>query len=269
MPIPVPIPPGALAITDADSARAEALVAAIAQIIQYGTTGATVNTPGTTVPSGPNQALVPVVLSTPEQQLYQRQVAVAMAKSLIALASAATLGITKLSSDPTILSNPVALSAEEVTDTPGANKVPRARSDGTLDPVWLTGGPGGGGGLVPTFNATCASSDVVGDLVRVTAPLKVVSRVSITDVLTMPAIGVIIQKPSSTSAVVQCTGLIQGVYTGLTPGGMYFVGSNGRPTISVPTPGVGTSVFLQLIGVAVDADVLLLAPNLMLSELPG
>src|SRR4051812_5209258 len=100
MPHPVPIPAGARPVTDAETARAEALVAALTQIIQYGTSGATTNPPRTDTPQGLDQALAPLVLSTAEQQLFYRQMAVALASSFVDFASSTVEGITRLSSDP-------------------------------------------------------------------------------------------------------------------------------------------------------------------------
>jgi len=88
MPIPVPIPSGAYVMDDATSAAAEAFVATIAQIFRSGTTGATINTPPTLFPDGTNPAidpgtgqpyLVPLVIDTAEEQLFYRQLAIAVA----------------------------------------------------------------------------------------------------------------------------------------------------------------------------------------------
>jgi hypothetical protein len=52
-------------------------------------------------------------------------------------ASQTVKGITKLSSDPSVGTNPIALNSEEVATTTGANKVVRANSSGYLNPSWL------------------------------------------------------------------------------------------------------------------------------------
>ena len=91
MPIPVPIPSGALAVTDPDTAKAEALVAALVQIFKNGTSGGTptIRTPATLVPDAVNPSIDPLtgkpkltslVVDTPQAQLFYRQFALAMAK---------------------------------------------------------------------------------------------------------------------------------------------------------------------------------------------
>lgn len=80
MPHPVPIPDGPLPITDTLSQRAEAMLAALVQVVRDGTTGATVNTPAATTrdPKNPSNRL-PVVLETAAEQLFFRQMAIAFA----------------------------------------------------------------------------------------------------------------------------------------------------------------------------------------------
>jgi hypothetical protein len=82
MPIPVPIPAGPLVVTDADIARAEDLLAKIAQVLRSGTTGGLVTTGPTLVPDSSNPAVdpatvppVPLLLDSAEKQLYFRQLA--------------------------------------------------------------------------------------------------------------------------------------------------------------------------------------------------
>jgi hypothetical protein len=52
------------------------------------------------------------------------------------------------------------------------------------------------------------------------------------------------------------------VYTALTPGSRYFVGSDGRLTALPPTPAPSSSMFVQLMGVALNTDELLLNPHI-------
>lgn len=91
MAIPVPIPVGALPVTDPDTVRAESLVAAITQIFKNGTSGGTlaIGTPATIIPPGANPPIDPatgkplletLTLDTPQAQLFYRQLALAMAK---------------------------------------------------------------------------------------------------------------------------------------------------------------------------------------------
>lgn len=80
MPIPVPVPGTPLLITDPDTVGAELLVSLFTQIVKNGTTGATLNTPGTQIPNPSINpvGLIPLVLSAAEQQSYIRQLAVAL-----------------------------------------------------------------------------------------------------------------------------------------------------------------------------------------------
>lgn len=90
MPIPVPIPGGALAITDPDTVKAEQLVAAILQVFKNGTSGGTVavQTPATVQPAGTNPPIDPLTglpqlttltLADANTQLFYRQLSIALA----------------------------------------------------------------------------------------------------------------------------------------------------------------------------------------------
>jgi len=260
MPNPVPIPTGLFTTSDAETTRAEQLVAAITQIIQYGTTGATTNTPASTVPVGPSNQLQPLVLDTSAKQLYLRQLAVALASTLVDFANATRVGVTRLSSDPTNPALPTALNADAVSVVPGANLVPQARGDGTIDPAWIGIGSGADTAVIGTFSGICASSAAVGDLVYVSGSGKNVAKADITNFSKLPVVGCITSKPTSTTCVVQCHGLVSGIYGGLTPGKAYVVSSSGRPTATLPVPSSGQTLFIQPVGMAIDVNVLLLQP---------
>lgn len=142
MPKPVPVPSGPLVVTDADIARAEMFLAALAEVLEYGTSGGSLVTEAMTVPDSSTGAdpttipPIPFVLDTETKQLFYRQIAHALARSLAAPASSTQLGVTALSSPPSDPATPVALNAEEVRVVAGANLVPRANSSGILDPSW-------------------------------------------------------------------------------------------------------------------------------------
>lgn len=82
MPIPVPITPGPLPINDGISARAEAILAAFVRTVNFGTAGASLNTPAWTVARPNGGSPTPVVLDTPEKQIYTRALTVALAAIL-------------------------------------------------------------------------------------------------------------------------------------------------------------------------------------------
>lgn len=143
MGIPVSLPSGPLVITDAQNASAETLLAALIQVIASGTSGAAITTPPTTIPSptAPAPATIPLQITTAEQQLIFRQIALAIATVLsssgVPDASSTVKGVTKLSSNPSVSTNPIALNAQEVATVSSANAVVRALSSGKIDPSWL------------------------------------------------------------------------------------------------------------------------------------
>jgi hypothetical protein len=112
--------------------------------------------------------------------------------------------------------------------------------------------------------ANCLASDNEGDIVRVTADrvggFLQVTRANPSGAGTMPAVGVILKKRAATECFVQLHGPLKTSYTGLSPGEVYYVGTDGRPARdgdgNYPSSG-GTNVFQQ-IGVAVASDQLFL-----------
>lgn len=101
MPIPVPIPPGPLVINDTVSARGEAFLAAFIQAVAAGTAGATINTPASTLANENSGATSPVLIDTPEKQIFFRQEMIALASVLLTKPSGEVAGST---SDPTTAS---------------------------------------------------------------------------------------------------------------------------------------------------------------------
>lgn len=125
--------------------------------------------------------------------------------------------------------------------------------------------------VVPTvIEANCLAGDAPGDCVRMTGPEVAgkaqVTRVSIDAYATVPAWGVILSKSASTDCLVQWLGPLRGVYTGLTAGRVYFVGVDGRPTLTPPVP-TTVDLYLQRVGVALSTDALLLTPDYTLVKL--
>ncbi len=126
---------------------------------------------------------------------------------------------------------------------------------------------GGGGSWASTVTVACDPSVSVGDLVALVGGRAVVA--SATDIAKLPAVGCVIAKPSSTQAVVQGAGPVSGIYSGLALGAMCFVGLDGRPLSGPPAPEPGGAVFLQPIGVPLDAATLLVFPSLIISRIYG
>jgi len=108
--------------------------------------------------------------------------------------------------------------------------------------------------------ANCLSTDAVGDFVCVTGDMVAgryqAEKADVTNRAKMPAWGVIESKSAATDCAVRYRGIAAGLYTGLTPGGLYFVGLDSRPVLgiaSIPPRG-----FRQHVGVAIAEDSLLL-----------
>lgn len=106
----------------------------------------------------------------------------------------------------------------------------------------------------------CLSGDAVGDFVYITgnkvAGRVQVTKVDITNVSKMPAVGVIVNKDNPTTCDVQWSGEVLGVFTGLTAGSVYFVDTGGTATASLPTP--GSDFYIQKVGIATSADSMVL-----------
>ena len=115
-----------------------------------------------------------------------------------------------------------------------------------------------------TKTAACATTDSVGDLVCISAGFTggnyTVTKADPSDYTKMPAVGVIVSKPTATLAVVQFSLEIKEIYAALVPGRVYFVGTNGWPSAVPPAPTPGGRAYVQPVGVAVDETVLRLDP---------
>jgi len=107
MSIPVPIPSGALPVVDAETVRAESFVALLTQVMKSGTSGGTpaIGTPAMLIPistdppidpaTGKPQ-LVPVIIDTPQAQLWYRQFGVVMSQLVPLWASTSGPSLGKL-----------------------------------------------------------------------------------------------------------------------------------------------------------------------------
>lgn len=115
------------------------------------------------------------------------------------------------------------------------------------------------------FEADCLSSDDVDDCVYVTGPdvggVAQVSKVDPRNISTMPMVGIIVEKSTTTKCLVQTFGEVH-LSQILVPGKRYFVGTSGTPDVNIPTALVGGVAAVQPIGTALDEDRLLLLPNM-------
>jgi hypothetical protein len=95
-----------------------------------------------------------------------------------------------------------------------------------------------------------------------------VTKVDIKAPSTMPAVGVIIDKPSATRCLVQSIGEAVGLGV-LVSGARYWIGTDSKITTVSPIPGGGERVVLQLAGIALDTTTLLLASAALISVRRG
>ena len=110
------------------------------------------------------------------------------------------------------------------------------------------------------FYANCYASDAVGDAVYVVGDkvgdLYQVAKVDITDRNKMPAVGVIVDKLTSTECVVQVSGIWEGAFTGLTPNVPLFAGSSGQLVEArPPNPALGIQAIQSVARALSSTDV--------------
>lgn len=117
-------------------------------------------------------------------------------------------------------------------------------------------------------DATCLSTDVVGNCVYITGPSAGdVYQVSTADPLDgtnkMPAVGIIVLKPTPTDTTcqVQLWGEMVDVVSGLTPMKPLFVSSSGALSHIIATPGFGQKAYIQSMGVALSTDRMFVTPD--------
>jgi len=112
--------------------------------------------------------------------------------------------------------------------------------------------------------ANCLAADAVGDVVRIRAAKTgnrfEVEKVDISTVGSPPGVAVVVKKYTPTDCIVHFHGPLKNVYTGLTPGRAYLVGSDSRPAL----PGdanypAGGSDYFQQMGVSTSDDELLVS----------
>lgn len=115
------------------------------------------------------------------------------------------------------------------------------------------------------IKANCAVGDAVGDCVVITgAAVGALYQVTRTDPTVdgaKGAFGIVLSKPSSTLCYVQTHGPLRDIYAGLTPNQPVYVGTDGRLTQVVPAPAVSGVLYVQKMGKALDAGVVLLNPE--------
>lgn len=109
------------------------------------------------------------------------------------------------------------------------------------------------------FEANCLAGDLVNQFVRVvsnTLSVPDVTKVDPSDASKMPAVGVIVQKPTATTCLVQVSGQITS-FSPVVAGAWYYVGMTTYPVTVAPA----LPAIQQVIGVGLDAARLLLRPG--------
>jgi hypothetical protein len=117
-------------------------------------------------------------------------------------------------------------------------------------------------GASSKFLAFCFATDAIGDAVYIMGN-KVgdryqVTKVDIDDPAKWKSIGIIVYKSSASECVVQCGGLVYGVYTGLTPDAWLFVDTNSRLIEGPPARPTAGLRATQNMGVVLSTTDLLL-----------
>lgn len=125
-------------------------------------------------------------------------------------------------------------------------------------------GTGTGTGATSTVEADCLASDAIGDVVSAQAApiagVMQVTRVDPTDLATMPAVGLIVSKSTTTRCTVLLHGTVPvGTLVDVPPvaNERLFIGLNGRLT-ATPPPG---PVLLQVFATSLWGDRLLVRPS--------
>lgn len=104
---------------------------------------------------------------------------------------------------------------------------------------------------------TCTATEAVGNAIYVSA-VDTVAQADATNEIKMPAIGIVVNKPSSITCYVVTHGLVSGL-SGLTAGSRYFV-SETAGAITTTAPTTSGSV-VQEIGVALSTTELIVEPK--------
>lgn len=106
------------------------------------------------------------------------------------------------------------------------------------------------------FEANCLAGDLLNQFVRVvgnTLGVPDVTKVDPSDASKMPALGIIVQKPTATTCLVQVTGQTT-TFSPVIAGSFYYVGATALPVSVAPAP----PALKQVVGVGLDTARLLL-----------
>jgi len=132
-----------------------------------------------------------------------------------------------------------------------------------LNPGFASGTPPGDATV--TFDGIFPAATSVGDVVYISGD-KIgsyyqVDKADIYTIIKMPAIGVIIQKYTSTTGRILCSGEVTGIYAGLTPGKMLFVNAASRLDEAAPGSPTTGIVNVQPLAYSLSSDTIFLKPE--------
>ena len=134
-------------------------------------------------------------------------------------------------------------------------------------------GPAGPAGSNIELAVACLNTDVVGACVRIAGAYSggyyQVETVDLTDWAGGIAVGMLVSKSDTTHGIVKVSGVIDGLYTGLTPGLTYVAGTNGQLVRPAPVPLVSQRLYVQPMGWALSTDKFLLSPSPHVTILTG
>lgn len=113
-------------------------------------------------------------------------------------------------------------------------------------------------------SADCTTAEAIGDFVCISGP-QVSNRDQVTkadpsDYDKLPAVGVIISKPSPTTCLVQWMGETPAIFSGLSAGEPYFLGADSR-LAEVPPPPAMRDMFVQVVAIALSDDRVYVRPE--------
>lgn len=115
------------------------------------------------------------------------------------------------------------------------------------------------------IRAGCQATDVVGDFVSIVSDsilgVMQVEKVDVTDLSTMPSVGVIEKKITATDCLVQVAGTF--VTAGLTAGAPYVIGIDSQLSLTPPVPALTGLAVAQGVGSAISSTELLLGFDLI------
>jgi len=115
-----------------------------------------------------------------------------------------------------------------------------------------------------TEYGVCPITAAVGDLVYISGS-KISNDYQVdvadpSDANKMLVVAIITAKPTTTRAALLFNGYTS-AYTSLTPGATYWVGTDGHPTATPPSPAPAGTMRLQALGTAVDTNLLRFNPS--------